>query len=231
MNQKEEIINWVVKQIAGEDAIELVLFILNNPDLSEFKVVERLELNIKELRNIIYNLMDYDLLKWRRKKDRQKGWYIYYWTIKQENFPFLYKKLKLERLNKLEGRLNEEKNNQFFVCPNLCLRASYEKAMDVDFSCPECGSILIPQDNTKTILFITKQIEILNQELGNFSKILPSLDFSPINVEELPKVKRGRKKSKNSDEDDEEDDSISRVLKKDELIDEFDDDGAIALDD
>ena len=202
--KKEDVVSWTIEEIAGEEAIDIVFFLLENPDFSEFKLADLKNINIKYLRNIMYDLMEEDLLKWRRKKDRQKGWYIYFWTIKQENFPYLYRKFKNKKLEKIKRRIDEEENNEFFMCPNYCLRVSYEKAMEIHFSCPECGSVLKPQDNTKTKKLLKSHLEKIKKDLKEFEEDKENMDFSVIEVDYSKKRKTTsgeynskRKKKKN----------------------------------
>jgi len=49
----------------------------------------------------------------------------------------------------------------FYLCPNACVRVGFEKAVDLEYRCPECGSILNHQDNTKTIDFLKTKIKEL----------------------------------------------------------------------
>ena len=53
----------------------------------------------------------------------------------------------------LKSKLNREQEYRegLYICPNLCIRINFEKAMEQNFSCEECGSIMNPQDNTRTI--------------------------------------------------------------------------------
>ncbi|MFW6025064.1 MAG: hypothetical protein ACOCRX_01860 [Candidatus Woesearchaeota archaeon] len=224
--KKEDIVSWTIEEIAGEEAVDIVFFLLENPDFSEFKLADLKNINIKDLRNIMYDLMEHDLLKWRRKKDRQKGWYIYFWTIKQENFPYLYRKFKKKKLEKIKRRIDEEENNEFFMCPNYCLRVSYEKAMDIHFSCPECGSILKPQDNTKTKKLLKSHLEKIKKDLKEFKQDKENMDFSVIEVdyskkrkttsgEYNSKRKKKESKKKSKSKSDNQKKSSKKISKKD----------------
>ena len=93
-----------------------------------------------------------------RKKDRKKGWYIYYWTFNQKQVRFLFLKLKKERLERLKTRLHRETTDQFYVCPKNCIRLEFEQATNFDYKCPECGTLMEMQDNAKDIDRIKKEI-------------------------------------------------------------------------
>ncbi|MFT4326710.1 MAG: transcription factor, partial [Candidatus Woesearchaeota archaeon] len=101
-----------------------------------------------------------------RKKDKQKGWYIYYWTYEPKNLDFLQLSLKKKRLDKLKDRYTKETSDFFFMCQdNGCVRLDFEKATEFDYQCPECGGMLVQQDNERTKEHLKKQIEELETEI------------------------------------------------------------------
>ena len=81
------------------------------------------------------------------------------------------KNLHYSKIEKFTERLREEEINKgnFYLCPNACVRANFEKAVDFDFKCPECGNILNHQDNEKTIEFLQNKIKEI--KMGNGFKI------------------------------------------------------------
>ena len=105
------------------------------------------------IRNLLYRLNSDNLATYIRKKDRQKGWYISYWTLNTKRFHEVSEKLSVVRLEKLKEKLNREQEYRegLYICPNLCTRMNFEHAMEQNYKCPECGRILNPQDNSRTI--------------------------------------------------------------------------------
>lgn len=156
----------MVLTIAGENGFALYNLLLGRKNVSEFVLVDKLNLTINQIRNILYKFDEYSLVSSTRKKDRKKGWYIYYWTfeIKKAKLAIvLIKKLKIRKLNM---QLERESNFNFFTCPKKCIRLTYETAMENHFQCLECGNLLIPDDNTKLIKKIKKDIESLEKEIS-----------------------------------------------------------------
>ncbi len=78
-----------------------------------------------------------------------------------------------ERLQKLYERLSREEENLncFFICSNLCSRLDFEKALEFEFKCPECGSLMNQQDNTKTVEHLQRQIVELQAIEAGFAAI------------------------------------------------------------
>ena len=116
-------------------------------------------------RNMLYRLYDSNLVSFIRKKDKKKGWYIYYWTFNTKNIKHILKDIKKKKLERLKERLNREKGVDFYTCGNGCIRLDFEQATDFEFKCPECGSLLNLEDNSKKIEEIKKEIAKLEKEL------------------------------------------------------------------
>ncbi|MEM4337138.1 MAG: hypothetical protein QXG86_03985 [Candidatus Woesearchaeota archaeon] len=159
MRLSNKVVEEVVRSVVGADVVPLVNLIKNKKNVSEFKIAESLGVTINIARNMLYRLYHKNLVSFVRKKDKKKGWYIYYWTFNVKNIKFLAENLKKERLEKLKERLEREKSSFFYVCPNECMRLDFDKATDYFFKCPECGSILQQENNSKKIEEIKKEIE------------------------------------------------------------------------
>src|SRR3989339_2095243 len=149
-------VNDTVREVIGEDSVKIIDYLKDKKNVSDFKIAEKVDRDIHEVRNILYRLFNHNLVTYYRKKDRQKGWYISYWTFNKKRIKDLMKSLHYSKLEKFTERLKVEEANvgNFYLCPNACVRVNFEKATDFEFKCPECGNILNIQDNTKTIEFL-----------------------------------------------------------------------------
>jgi len=156
-----------VREAVGEDSIKIVDFLKDKKNISDFKIAEKVKSDIHEVRNILYRLYNQNLVSYYRKKDRQKGWYISYWTFNKKRIKDLMDKLHYAKIEKFSKRLVEEEANRgnVYLCPNACVRVNFDKATDFEFKCPECGNILNHQDNIKTIEFLQNKIKELR--MGN----------------------------------------------------------------
>ena len=85
-------IDEVIINVAGKEGLRLVKKLKGKENISEFVLATKLKRDIKIVRNLLYKLYNYNLISSTRKKDKQKGWYIYYWTLISENIKFLYLK-------------------------------------------------------------------------------------------------------------------------------------------
>lgn len=149
----------------GEGGLPLIRKLTESQNISEFYLAKQIKKDIKIVRKMLYILYNHNLVGFTRKKDKEKGWYIYYWTLIPESIRFVYFKMKHELLEKLTKELEEEKEELFFSCPERCVRLNFDQAMDFEFHCPECGA-LINQDNTqKRVAVLKKKIEQIENEL------------------------------------------------------------------
>jgi len=165
MRLTNKLIENVITDTAGEDTLRLVSELKNKKNYSEFKLAENLKIEVNQVRNMLYRLLKYNLVSFTRKKDKRKGWYIYYWTFRLKQIKNVLRTLKKERLEKLKDRLEREKSEQFFTCKNKCMRMNFEKASDFTFKCPECGLLLEQEDNSEKIKEIEKEIKELEKYL------------------------------------------------------------------
>lgn len=167
-------IQEIISQTAGEDIIPLVNLLRNKKNVSEFKLAEDLKETVNAVRNKLYRLHNANLVSFIRKKDKQKGWYIYYWTLNTSRARFLFFELKKQKIIQLKERLEREQENQFYICPNKCMRLDFDQAMNFEFKCPECGKLINLEDNKEKITAIKQEIENLEKEIKQQLKIKKS---------------------------------------------------------
>ncbi|MEK6826611.1 MAG: hypothetical protein AABX90_03205 [Nanoarchaeota archaeon] len=172
----DEILNPIIEEIAGDDVVRLVQLVKGKSNVSEFKMAEKLDITVNNVRTMLYKLISYDLVESVRKKDKKKGWYVYFWTLNMPKVRDLAIRIKLNNIDKLSQRLRNEETTDFFRCPEKHIRASLTLAMEHDFKCPECGLNLEKDDNKKLIGAIKNNIEKLNEEV----EFLKKLEIKPI---------------------------------------------------
>ncbi|MBU1269973.1 MAG: hypothetical protein KJ583_02220 [Nanoarchaeota archaeon] len=157
----KKLIEEVVKELVGEEALPIVFYLKGKKRISEFIVAEELDLEIHKTRNILYRLYEHNIVQFLRKKDKIKGWYICYWDLNERVIPELAVKITRNKFEKIQERLEREKNNTFYMCKNACARMTFDNAIEYNFKCPECGEIMNEQDNKRTIEFLTERLKEL----------------------------------------------------------------------
>lgn len=158
MKITDDLIQHVISELVGEEAIPIIMYLRGKKQISEFIIAEELDIEIHMARNLLYRLLEFNIVSFLRKKDRIKGWYICYWDFNDHMVPYLAEKIRLSKISKLKDRLEREEKNDFYLCKNACTRMTFEKSMEFNFKCPECGEIMQEQDNTRTKEFIKGQL-------------------------------------------------------------------------
>ncbi len=165
MKPSNELVSNIIRKVAGEETIPLYNILKNKKNVSEFVLAERLKEEINVVRNKLYRLYHANLVSFSRKKDKQKGWYIYYWTFNNKRVHYLMSDLKKELYEKLGEQLRKEKSNHFFMCRNKCMRLTFDRAVDFNYKCPECGSLMEQVDNREKIRELERELERLHKEI------------------------------------------------------------------
>ena len=165
MKASNKIIEDLVREVAGEDVIPLVNVLKNKKNVSEFKLAEKLKEEVNITRNMLYRLHDANLVSFIRRKDKTKGWYIYYWTFKTKGIKYILASLNQKKLAQLKERVEREQQGQFYLCPDNCMRLSFDQAFDFNFKCPECGKIMELQDNEEKIVKLREEIRAIEEEV------------------------------------------------------------------
>ena len=164
---EEQMVNTVL-ELVGEEVEPIVEYLWDKRDISEFQIASQLQYEVNAVRHLLYRMFGYHIVTYHRKKDRIKGWYISYWTLNFSRTRELVIEVKRKKIDQLRDKLTKEESNQnlFYLCPQLCIRADFDQAVNLGFHCPECGSLLSQQDNSKTIENIRQRIEEAETELA-----------------------------------------------------------------
>jgi transcription initiation factor TFIIE subunit alpha len=153
--------------VAGENGVKIVDFLGDKKNVSEFIIADKLKIDMQSVRNTLYKMHTHNVVSYIRKKDRQKGWYISYWTFNRPRVRELIANMKKIQLEKLRERLLKEEANKglFFICTKACARLDFDQATEFEFKCPECGTLLQQQENVRTIEHLKEKIQELETEM------------------------------------------------------------------
>ena len=189
-----KLLKSIVSDIAGKQAVEIVDLLAGKKDVNEFLIAKKLKLTINQTRNILYKLADAGLVSFIRKKDKRKGWYIYFWTLNSLKSLELLENRFLAEIARLENLLKNRQTRRFYVCNTCNVEVGEETALINEFICQECGEVY----NLATNENIIKELE------GNISRIKKHLEtikdeknkeIEVQNKKKASKSKRAKKKS------------------------------------
>lgn len=155
----------ITNEIIGDEATQVVEFLYSNPGASEFDISESIGFTVSQIRSILYDLKAKNLIDFDRRKDKEKGWYLYYWKVLPQNFEKVYMAEKKNKLEQFKERLDNEETSIFYICPQFCKRLSFEDALENNFTCPVCGSLMNEENKTR-------KIEILKRNIKEHEKLV-----------------------------------------------------------
>lgn len=155
----------IVEDIAGKPAREIVDLLFGKKDLNEFLITKKMKLTINQTRNILYKLSDSGLVSFTRKKDKRKGWYIYFWTLDTGKSLELLDKKILAEIENLENQLKNRKTRRFYFCETCNVEVGEETALLNNFICHECGQVYRLMENDKIVIDLGDKIAKLRKDL------------------------------------------------------------------
>lgn len=161
----KNLLKEVISFVAGKQAEDIVDLLDTQKYINEFVIAKKLNLTINQARNILYKISDFGLVSSIRKKDKRKGWYTYFWKIEiLKSLEFLRESL-LKKIENTEHQIKSRETKRFYVCPRCHIELSEENALINNFTCNECGSVLVLKDNGKLIRDLRKNKEKLERDL------------------------------------------------------------------
>jgi transcription factor E len=185
----------VVENTAGEQAVKIVDLLYGKKDVNEFLIAKKLNLTINQTRNLLYRLSHLGIISSIRKKDKRKGWYIYFWTFNVlKSLEVLEQSISGE-IGILEAEFNSKKQKRFYKCKHCGREAQEEEALLTNFSCTECGEVYDLMDNAPLLAEVSKKIEKLQKERDIIRKEIRA-EEDIINKKLHRSLKREEKKKK-----------------------------------
>jgi len=157
----------VAEALGEEDAIKLIEILKDADEITDDEIANKTGIRINSIRKILYKLYDHSLVSLRRTRDPKTGWFIFHWRLQPDQLEGFILSQKRRVLEKLNIRLEYEKNHDFYYCyTSGCKRIPFEETVELVFRCPTCGKPLVHYDNGKIVHVLAKKVELLRKELG-----------------------------------------------------------------
>jgi transcription initiation factor TFIIE subunit alpha len=157
----------IIAELIGEDiVIEIVKELNKKAEITDEELASKFNVRLNDIRKILYKLYENNLASFRRLRDKNTGWYIFFWKLEPENVIHLIRNKNKQVLQILQTRLEYEKNHVFYRCPNNCGIHTFEDAMEIGFKCVKCGSPLYNAPNDETINVLEEKIQALINTLN-----------------------------------------------------------------
>ncbi len=148
-----------VERLYGPDVREVLRVLYESKqEFTEDQLSEKTGLKHNNVRRALNKLMEAGLVVYRKQRDPDTGRLVFYWRVNYENLKPLLVSRKKAVIERLRARLEYEKENTFFVCPNDGLRFTFDEAMEYDMTCPRCGSPLVPDESQEEIIRVLEEV-------------------------------------------------------------------------
>ncbi len=157
----------LILEVAGEEGIDVVS-VLGGKEATDEELAQETGLRVNTVRKTLYKLYDKHLASFVRKRDKSTGWYIYVWKLDLERVNDVLISDRHELLEKIEKRLDYEKNHIFFHCcteNGVCVKIPFESAAELNFVCSKCGNHLELVDNSEIISKLEREKNELYHEI------------------------------------------------------------------
>ncbi len=175
MNEREKTFLKLAKELVGEENVDVLEFLLKkNTEMTDKDIANEMGIKDNDVRRKLYLLYDNGFVTYRKTRDKETGWYIYYWKANIEAINEILIQRKREVLNKLKARLASELGQTFYYCPNDGFRADFDTAMETDFKCIRCGTPLEVYDSERAKTVLTEIIKRLEEEIDRETRLVGS---------------------------------------------------------
>ncbi|MHA1682141.1 MAG: hypothetical protein ACTSUE_14480, partial [Promethearchaeota archaeon] len=140
----EKLLEKFIFYVGGEICVKLAYELekLGNKEVTDQELAGIVGEDINVTRKNLYKLLDYNLVTYRRTRDKKSGFILFYFM---DNFKG-YQKILVDRnskqIEKWKQLLIYEEDNMFYACDAGCTRLPFDKATEIDFRCPSCDEIL-----------------------------------------------------------------------------------------
>jgi transcription initiation factor TFIIE subunit alpha len=161
-------ITKVAEVLGEEEAVQIVDVLRNSSEITDDKIANKTGIRLNEVRKILYRLYDHSLVGLRRSRDQETGWFIFHWRLQPDQFEGFIVNQKRHVLEKLQARLEYEKDHDFYYCnTHGCRRIPFEEAMELVFRCPTCDKPLVHYENGNIVQLLAEKVDQLREELGD----------------------------------------------------------------
>lgn len=157
----------VAEALGEEEAVKLIEILKNCEEITDDEIANKTGIRLNNVRKILCKLYNHSLVSLRRTRDPKTGWFIFHWKLQPDQLEGFILSQKRRVYEKLNIRLEYEKNHDFYYCYTPgCRRVPFEEAVELVFRCPTCGKPLMHYNNEKIIHVLTKKLEQLRKELS-----------------------------------------------------------------
>src|SRR3989344_1607756 len=188
------LIEELLKELTGVEVIPVFKILCLGENINEFDIAEKIHTNINNTRTLLYKLVNNNLAFSTKKKDKDKGWYIYFWNFNFRHARDLIIEKKTKQLTELKQQFGLEIKGVMYECPKKHINVSLEKAMEINFRCTECETLLIHKEIGRDKEELEREIKIIEEDLKLLENTINEQEIYKFKQEIQKKYQKGRGK-------------------------------------
>ena len=166
-NIDDAILLKIAEALGEEEALKLIEILKDSEETTDDEIANKTGIRLNSVRKILYKLYDHSLVSLRRNRDPKTGWFMFHWRLQPDQLEGFILSQKRRVLEKLNIRLEYEKNHDFYYCYTAgCKRVPFEDAVELVFRCQTCGKPLMHYNNDEILDVLSKKVGQLRKELG-----------------------------------------------------------------
>ena len=81
-------LDGLAREVAGEEGVKVVKLLAQKSSMTDEELAQKTELNLNKIRKVLYRLYDARLATYRRVRDSETGWFVYYWQLEKNKSLF-----------------------------------------------------------------------------------------------------------------------------------------------
>jgi len=155
----------MIEIVGGPNGDRILQKVPSTKFVSEFELADMVNIHINKVRSILYKFYEHKMVEFNKRKDLQKGLYIYSWRLLLGNVKTTLIKDKEARIRVLKSKLSREGLQNHFTCPDCITTFTYEQALNNNFACPYDDSALKMVDRQREVNKVKRFISNLEKEI------------------------------------------------------------------
>lgn len=156
-----------------ENAYNLLTIWKAHPEVTnDEKLAELFKTKVTIVRSTLNKLCYRGIVSYDKIKDKNSGWYDYYWKIDFHKLAKIIYAEHKERKTKIQEKMDFGTTYDFFGCKNMCKLQPFEIAAEYNFVCPHCSEKLEHYDYNKEIKEMQKYLNIIDKEMNFIKDVL-----------------------------------------------------------
>ncbi len=131
--------------------------------VAEETIGRTLGLKSNEARKILQVLSEEAFITYKKIRTPERT--IHGWSVNYEQLDSILAARLRKTLEKLRLRLEYEEKETLYICPREGIKYTLDEAIEYDYICPRCGSLLEEYDKSAAVEFLRNEIRRIEEAL------------------------------------------------------------------